>query len=123
MFMFPLLSSMHFVKFCVAPAQLLPQLLLLVFSCAAATGAASAGALDPPKMPPTALLSVWPTAEPTATPLLLVVQVSACPASGEGKGAYAAVVAIWANRPGAWPVGACAVGVDECAGWEAGGAA
>lgn len=73
-------------------------------------------------MPPTALLSVWPTAEPTATPLLVGVYVSACMCR-RGRGAYAAVVAIWANRPGAWPVVACAVGVCECAGWEAGGAA
>ena len=76
MFMFPPCSSMHLVKFCVAPAQLLPQPLVLLLALLSwpATGvcAAVSAALDPPKMPPTALLSVWPTAEPTATPLLHV---------------------------------------------------
>lgn len=38
-------------------------------------------------MPPTALLSVWPTAEPTATPLLVGVYVSACMCRrGRGRG-------------------------------------
>jgi len=71
MFMFPLCSSMHLVKLCVATAQLLPQVLLLLLAAlsalCAATGAS--GADEPPKRPPTALLRVWPTAEPTATPL------------------------------------------------------
>lgn len=71
--MFPPLSSMHFVKFCVAPAQLLPHALVLLAPLCAAAGTddcASAGADEPPpKRPPTALLRVWPMADPTATPL------------------------------------------------------
>ena len=63
--MLPPFSSMHFVNCCVAPAQLLPQLLFCWVGAAAAwTG--SAGALEPPeKRPPMA----WPMEDPIATPL------------------------------------------------------
>lgn len=62
--MLPLLSSMHFVKFWAAPAQLL-------YDCSWGAAAwawtgAGAGSEEPPeKRPPMA----WPTEEPMATPL------------------------------------------------------
>lgn len=72
--MLPPCSSMHFVKDWVAPAQLLPQLLLVdapPFCAATGEACAASAAADepPPKSPPTALLSEWPIADPTATPL------------------------------------------------------
>lgn len=78
--MLPLLSSMHFVNCCVAPWQLLPQLLLF-WADSAWVAWVGSGALEPPpqrlEMP---LPTMWPTEEPMATP--------------------AAVLAIWAIRPG-----------------------
>lgn len=69
--MLPLLSSMHLVKFSAAPAQLVLYWfwLLAMLAC---WGAASAGALEPPKSPPRA----WPIVEPTATPLWGVLVLS-----------------------------------------------
>ncbi len=64
---------MHFVNDCVAAPQLLPHVLLVDSALCEATagaGAAASGAEEPPpKGPPTALLRVWPMADPTATPL------------------------------------------------------
>lgn len=110
--MFPLLSSMHLVKDWVAWAQLLPQVLLLAALSALCAATGASGADEPPKSPPTALLRVWPTAEPTATPLesvLVICPVLYCRVSGERE-AYAAVVAIWAKSPGPWEVPAGATG-------------
>ncbi len=67
--MFPLWSSMHLVNCSVAPAQLLPQLLLFWAGAAAWVGAAGASLLLPPHrllMPPP---TTWPIEEPIATPL------------------------------------------------------
>lgn len=71
MFMLPWCSSMHLVKDWVAPAQLLPQVLLFSVeegaAGATAWGLASATEEEPPpeKRPPMA----WPMEEPIATPL------------------------------------------------------
>lgn len=68
--MLPLCSSMHLVNCSVAPAQLLPQLLLLCAACAWVACAGSGALLDEP---PNRLLMPLPTTcpieEPMATPL------------------------------------------------------
>jgi hypothetical protein len=59
---------MHLVNCSVAPAQLLPNVLLLV--CAACACVGSGAALDePPKRPLMLLPTTWPIEEPMATPL------------------------------------------------------
>lgn len=62
---------MHLVNCSVAPAQLLPQLLLFWAGAAACVGAAASLLLPPHRLlrpPPT----TWPIEEPIATPLCIV---------------------------------------------------
>jgi len=69
--MLPLCSSMHLVNCSVAPAQLLPQLLLFWAACACVACAGSAALLEPPQRLLMPLPTTWPIEEPIATPLLV----------------------------------------------------
>lgn len=60
---------MHLVNCSVAPAQLLPQLLLVWAACACVAGAGSAALLEPPHRLLMPLPTTWPIEEPIATPL------------------------------------------------------
>lgn len=84
--MFPWLSSMHFVNWVVAPLQLSPQVWFcwLAAELAWSTGSAAAAEEPPPKreeMPPPI---TWPTEEPMATPLDILL-VSRMSKEGRGK--------------------------------------
>jgi len=67
--MLPLCSSMHLVNCSVAPAQLLPQLVLFCAAGAGAAAAASGALLEPPQRLLMPLPTTWPIEEPMATPL------------------------------------------------------
>ena len=68
--MLPLCSSMHLVNCSVAPAQLLPQLVVwAAWACAGAAAGSGALLLEPPQRLLMPLPTTWPIEEPMATPL------------------------------------------------------